>query len=312
MKTAGTGAEEDAGSIEIEGIRVSHPDRVLFPGQGITKRALIDYYLSVADRILPHVARRPLSLVRCPAGAGGDCFFQKHASPGFPEAFKRVRITEKSGSADYLYIEDARGLVAAAQMGVLELHVWGSHVATLEQPDRMVFDFDPDEGLDFAIVREAGGAMRERLAAAGLQSFLLASGGKGIHVVVPLTPKAGWDEVKFFAEATARGMAAENPTRYLAVASKAQRQGKIFIDHLRNGRGATAIAPFSSRSRPVAPIAWPIAWSELSRLKNAHPVHVATAPEFLTRQRHDPWAGYFDIDQVLPALSGPKRVRGPA
>ena len=172
--------------------------------------------------MLPHVVDRPLSLVRCPQGAGGDCFFQKHASQGFPKEFKPVRIKEKSGSDIYLYIEDERGLVACVQMGVLELHIWGSHVKTLEKPDRVVFDFDPDEDIDFDRVNAAAKEMRDRLKALGLTSFPMATGGKGIHVVVPLTPRDDWEAIKDFAEAMARTIAAEEPDRYLAVATKSR------------------------------------------------------------------------------------------
>jgi bifunctional non-homologous end joining protein LigD len=292
--------DRDTGTIEIEGVRVTHPNRVLFPGQGITKQNIIDYYLAVADDILPHIVGRPLSLVRCPDGTAGDCFFQKHASRGFPEAFKPIRIKEKSGSDIYLYIEDVRGLVAGVQMGALELHIWGSHVDTLEKPDRIVFDFDPDEDLDFGQVKEAAIEMRERLNAVDLESFVMASGGKGLHVVVPLTPRYGWDEVKGFAEAMARILAAEKPDRYLADMSKSRRKGRIFVDYLRNGRGATAIAPFSSRARKGAPVSWPIAWSALGRLESAHPFAVDTGAAALKKQKGDPWKGYFDVDQVLP------------
>jgi bifunctional non-homologous end joining protein LigD len=287
-------------AIEIEGVRLTHPDKVVYPGEGITKRDLAEYYLSVADRILPHVADRPLSLVRCPDGAGGDCFFQKHASPGFPDAFKPIRIKEKEGSDIYLYIEDVRGLIACVQMGALELHIWGSHNDTLETPDRIVFDLDPDEDIGFAAVRDAARHMRDRLAALGLKTFPMATGGKGIHVVAPLTPKYGWDDVKAFCEAVARTMAAEEPKRFLAVATKAQRRGRIFIDYLRNGRGATAICPFSTRARRGAPVAWPVTWAQLAKLESAKPASVETAPGMLKKRRSDPWAGYFDVDQVLP------------
>ena len=249
------------GAVEIAGVRVTHPDRVVFAGQKITKRRLIDYYLSVKDLILPHVANRPLSLVRFPSGADGDGFFQKHASPGFPDAFKPIAIKEKEGKGEYLYIEDERGLVAAVQMGVLELHIWGAHNQTLEKPDRLVFDLDPDEAVDFADVRDAASEMRERLKHLGLESFAMATGGKGIHVVVPLTPHHGWDDIRAFAEAMARTLAAEDPDRYLAEMSKARRKGRIFIDYLRNARGATAIAPFSTRARKGAPLAWPVSWT---------------------------------------------------
>ncbi|HET7717368.1 MAG TPA: DNA ligase D [Bauldia sp.] len=287
-------------AIEVEGVRLTHPDKVVFPGNGITKRRLAEYYLTVKDRILPHVADRPLSLVRCPDGAAGDCFFQKHASPGFPDAFKPIRIKEKEGSDVYLYIEDVRGLIACVQMGALELHVWGSHNATLEKPDRIVFDLDPDEDMAFAQVRDAAKDMRARLAALGLETFPMVTGGKGIHVIAPLTPRYGWDDVKAFCEAVARTMAEEEPKRYLAVATKARRTGRIFVDYLRNGRGATAISPFSTRARRGAPLAWPVSWAQLARLDSARPASVENAADLLKKQKSDPWAGYFDVDQVLP------------
>ena len=290
----------DDGAMEIESVRVTHPDRVVFAGQNITKRRLIDYYLSVKELILPHVANRPLSLVRFPSGADGDGFFQKHASPGFPDAFKPITIREKQGKGRYLYIEDERGLVAAVQMGVLELHIWGAHNETLEKPDRLVFDLDPDEAVDFATVRGAAREMRDRLEHLGLESFPMATGGKGIHVVVPLTPQYGWDDVRAFAEAMARTLASENPDRYLAEMSKARRKGRIFIDYLRNGRGATAIAPLSTRARKGAPIAWPVSWATLARLPSAHEATVENVDQLLARRKKDPWSGYFDVKQVLP------------
>jgi bifunctional non-homologous end joining protein LigD len=287
-------------AIEIEGVRVTHPDKVIFPGQGITKRRLAEYYLLIKDLILPHVADRPLSLVRCPDGAQGDCFFQKHASPGFPDAFKPIRIKEKEGSDVYLYIEDVRGLIACVQMGALELHIWGSHNQTLAKPDRIVFDLDPDEDMPFGEVAAAARDMRQRLAAIGLKTFPMVTGGKGIHVVAPLAPRHGWDDVKAFCEAIARTMAEEEPRRYLAVATKAKRAGRIFIDWLRNGRGATAICPFSTRAKRGAPVAWPVSWTQLSRLDSARPATVENASELLRKRRSDPWAGYFDVDQALP------------
>ncbi len=286
-------------TIEIEGVRVTHPDRVLYSGTGVTKRMLINYYLRVADLMLPHVAERPLSLVRCPDGADGKCFFQKHAAIGFPRGtFHAITIKEFSGSDQYLYIEDRAGLVSAVQMGALELHVWGSKVSALETPDRMVFDFDPDESLDFERVKTAAREMKDRLAAIHLQSFLMASGGKGLHVVVPLRPGADWDYFKNFAEAMARAMAADSPQLYLATMSKAARKGRIFIDYLRNGRGATAIGPYSSRARPGASVAWPLSWRELPRLDSAHPVSIDAIA--MTGRKSNPWEGYGDLKQKLP------------
>jgi bifunctional non-homologous end joining protein LigD len=284
----------------IEGVRVTHPDRVMFPDQGITKRQLIRHYLSVADLILPHLADRPISLVRCPQGTGKACFFQKHASEGFPDEFEKIRIREKSGADDYLYIRNRRGLVAAAQMGVVELHIWGCHVDDIEKPDRMVFDFDPAEGLDFAKVRDAARDMRERLQGAGLESFAMLTGGKGVHVVVPLRRGHDWEAHRDFAEAMARLMADEKPERYVATMSKAKRKGKIFVDYLRNQRGATAIAPYSSRARKGATVAWPVSWAQLSRQHDAHPVSVGEAARVAGRS--DPWPGYFKVKQGLPKL----------
>jgi bifunctional non-homologous end joining protein LigD len=284
------------GSIEIEGVRVTHPNRVLYPGQGINKRQLIDYYLKVADRMLPHIAGRPISLVRCPRGAEKECFFQKHASQGWPDEFRKIRIKEKSGTDDYLYIEDKAGLVAAAQMGVLELHLWCAQADDVEKPDRMIFDLDPDERVNFAEVKNAARELKARLEKLGLKSFPLATGGKGIHVVVPLARGHSWDEHRNFAEAIARLMAEEEPDRFVATMSKAKRRGKIFVDYLRNQRGATAISPFSSRSRKGAPVAWPVSWAQMARLKNAKPASILRMPA----ANSDPWKGYFQTRQKLP------------
>jgi bifunctional non-homologous end joining protein LigD len=296
VKPARDGAEE------IAGVRVTHPDRVLFAAQDVTKRELIAHYLSVADRILPHISGRPISIVRCPQGSGKQCFFQKHASDGFPDAFRPIRIREKSGSADYFYIEDERGLVAAVQVGVLELHLWGCHVDDIEAPDRMIFDFDPDEGLDFAHVAAAAKDMRARLRDLGLESFPMVTGGKGVHVVAPLRRGHSWDEHRDFAEALARVMAQEEPDRFVANMSKAKRRGKIFVDYLRNQRGATAICPFSTRARPGAYVAMPVSWQKLARLDMAHPVRVGEATKYLGRG--DPWPDYFKLRQALPRLKG--------
>lgn len=281
---------------EIAGVRVTHPDRVLYSQQGITKRALIEYYLKVADRMLPYVAGRPLALVRCPRGAEKECFFQKHANPGWPDDLKKIRIREKSGAGDYLYIEDKAGLVAAVQMGVLELHLWGARTDDVEKPDRLVFDLDPHEGVDFADVKDAARDLKKRLQALGLKSFPLVTGGKGIHVVVPLARGHSWDDHKNFAEAIARLMAEEKPDRFVATMSKAKRRGKIFIDYLRNQRGASAIAPFSSRARKGAPVAWPVTWPQLARLKDARSAGIGRVP----RATGDPWPGYFRLRQRLP------------
>ena len=284
------GRDEDV----IEGVRVTHPDKVLFADQGITKRDLIAHYVRVAGRMLPHIANRPISLVRCPDGEGGECFFQKHASKGFPEEFHAVPIRESAGKRDYLYIDDLQGLVAAVQMGALELHLWATHVDDIEHPDRMIFDLDPDEGVAFAEVKKAARDLRERLQELGLESFPMATGGKGIHVVVPLVPGHSWEQHRDFSEAIARLMAEDEPERFVATMSKAKRKGKIFVDYLRNTRGATAIAPYSARARKGAPYAVPLSWQALGKLANAHPFSVGTAP------RGDPWKAYAKVKQRLP------------
>jgi bifunctional non-homologous end joining protein LigD len=279
----------------IEGVRVTHPDKILFEDTGTTKRDLIAHYVNVADRMLPHIAKRPISLVRCPDGTRGECFFQKHASKGFPEEFQAVPIREKSGKKDYLFIEDLQGLVAAVQMGALELHLWGAHEDDVEKPDRMVFDLDPDEGMSYAKVKQAAKELRDRLKKLGLTSFPMITGGKGVHVVVPLARGHSWDHHRDFAEAIARLMAEEAPDRFVANMSKAKRKGKIFVDYLRNTRGATAIAPYSARARKGAPFSAPLTWPALAKLDHAHPYTVGDKP------RGDPWKDYFHVKQRLPA-----------
>lgn len=301
-RSAGNGrTSSENGAIEIERVRVTHPDRVLFPSQGATKQDLIDHYLSVADQMLPHVAGRPLSLVRCPKGREGDCFYQKHASPGFPEAFKAIEIDEKSGKGEYLYIEDVSGLVAAVQMGVLEIHIWPARRDRLDRPDRLVFDLDPDEEIGFDAVKAGASELHERLSDIGLESFLLATGGKGLHVVVPHERRHGWEEHKTFAEAVARMMAEDSPERYVATMSKARRKGKVFIDYFRNDRGSTAIAPFSTRAREGAPVAFPLSWGALGSLEDARSVRIGDAADRLKRYRSRPWGGYFEVRQRLPS-----------
>ena len=290
------------GAVEIDGVRVTHPDKVLFADHDVTKRELIEHYQSVSKWMLPHIVDRPISLVRCPQGSAKQCFYQKHASDGFPDEFKAISIREKSGSDRYLYIEDERGLIASVQVGVLELHLWGCHIDEVEKPDRLIFDFDPDEGLDFGHVRQAAKDMRKRLADLGLESFAMVTGGKGVHVIAPLQRGHSWDEHRDFAEALARVMADEEPDRFVANMSKAKRKGKIFVDYLRNQRGATAICPFSTRARPGAYVAMPVSWEKLARLDDAHPVAVGEAAKFMGRK--DPWPGYFKLRQKLPKLRG--------
>ncbi|HEY8379731.1 MAG TPA: DNA ligase D, partial [Nannocystis sp.] len=253
------------GAVQVLGVTLTHPDRVVFPEGRLTKRDLAEYFEKVASWILPHVRDRPLSLVRCPDGLGRPCFFQRHLRHELPAGVETADLDPDEDTA-YVYVRDARGLVALAQFGVLELHVWGSTVADPDHPDRLVLDLDPDEHVSWDMLKSAATAVRDRLAALDLASFLKTTGGKGLHIVVPLTGAPDWPTVKRFARAVADDLARREPDRYVAVASKARRRGKIYIDYLRNDRGATSIAPYSPRARPGAPVAVPLRWSELARL----------------------------------------------
>lgn len=279
------------------GVRLTSPDRVVFPGQGITKAQLVAYYEDVAEAMLPHIQNRPLSLVRCPQGRAKHCFFQKHDTGGFPEELRSKTIVEKDGEKqEYFYVDDLAGIVAGTQMNVLEWHIWGSRFDAVEQPDRLVFDIDPDEALPFSAITSAAVDIRDRLKDVGLKSFPMISGGKGIHVIVPLKPKAEWPAVKAFCKDFAQAMADDEPDRYTANISKARRKGRLFIDYLRNERGSTAISPWSVRSREGAPVAVPVEWDELPKLKAANGFSLAAAAE---RAKGKAWATYFQQKQVL-------------
>ncbi len=282
------------------GVKLTSPDRDAYPGDGVTKARLVAYYDAVAERMLRHAAHRPLSLVRCPQGANKHCFFQKHDSGGFPDDFKKVAIEEKDGSTeDYMYIEDAAGLVAGVQMNSLEFHIWGSRTDDLEKPDRIIFDIDPDEGLDFSHVRQAAMDIRDKLAAWGLKTFPMVTGGKGIHVIAPLKPVTEWPEVKAFCKAVAQKLEDDEPDRFVANMSKAKRKGRMFVDYLRNERGSTAIAPFSTRSRKGAPCAVPIGWDEVETIEGANLFSLEAAAA--RAQAPDPWPDYFELDQSISA-----------
>ncbi|WP_375395052.1 DNA ligase D [uncultured Sphingomonas sp.] len=284
-------------------VKVSSRDRMIFPDSDVTKGELADYYASLAPVMLPWAGRRPVSLVRCPQGRAKACFFQKHDAGSFGGAVHQVPIREKDGSTEeYLWVDDADGLVACVQMGTIEFHGWGSTNAALEKPDRMVFDLDPDEGLDFGDTKKAAEHLKEQLAELGLVSFPLLSGGKGVHVVVPLTPQAEWPAVKDFADRFARALAGAEPERYVAVMTKAKRKGRIFIDWLRNQRGATAIMPYSARARAGAPVAVPVSWTELRDIDTAAKWNVRDGAALVERANGRALADWGVADQVLPDL----------
>ncbi|WP_322098863.1 DNA ligase D [Microvirga roseola] len=285
-------------------LALTHPDRVFWPDAGLTKLGLAEYYVEIADWILPHVVNRPLALVRCPSGTGETCFFQKHSWNGMGKAVRRRTV---SGD-EVLFVEDLDGLVALVQSGVLEIHPWGSTLRAVEKPDRITMDLDPAEDVPWTALIEAAFEVRQRLRHLGLESFVKTTGGKGLHVVVPLKPKAGWEEVKAFAQSLASAMATDSPDRYLATMAKQARRSKIFIDYLRNGRGATAVAAYSTRARPRAPVSTPLAWEELSASIRPSHFTVANLPTRLAHLKSDPWADLAKADQALPSPA-PKRGR---
>ncbi|MBW4330072.1 DNA ligase D [Stakelama sp. CBK3Z-3] len=297
---AETPAKSPGGS-EATGVKISHPDRVTFPDSQITKGELADYYADVAGLMLPWIARRPISLVRCPQGRARQCFFQKHDAGSFGKAVHAVDIEEKDGRTEaYLYIDDATGLLQCVQMGTIEFHGWGSLAEQVETPDRMVFDLDPDEGLDFGDVKKAAEDIKQHLADIGLTSFAMLTGGKGIHVIAPMSPGAEWPEVKSFAERFSRALAQAEPDRFTATMSKAKRKGRIFIDWLRNQRGATAVMPYVARAREGAPVAAPISWTELKDIKRANRWHIGDVDTLIERANGRALAGWGVADQVLP------------
>jgi bifunctional non-homologous end joining protein LigD len=284
--------------VEISGVRFTNPEKVLYPEQGVMKKDLAVYYSRIADWILPHVVDRPLTLVRCPEGQAKQCFYQKHIGEHVPKSVRRIDVGDEE---PYGAISSLEGLLSLVQMGVLELHIWGSHRDKIEQPDYVVFDLDPDEGLGWDRVVEGAFSVRDFLTDLGLKTFLKTTGGKGLHVVLPLTRKLDWDQVKAFSKGVADTIVAAEPSRYTAKLPKASRKGKVFIDYLRNGRGATSIAAYSTRSRPGAPVSAPLFWEELETDVRANTYTVQNLPERLESLPADPWEGFNKVRQSLTA-----------
>ncbi len=284
-------------------IKISSRDRVIFPESGETKGDLADYYAAIAPLMLPFAGRRPISLVRCPQGRGKQCFFQKHDSGSFGPHVRKVPIVEGDGGTDdYLYVEDAAGLLACVQMGTIEFHAWEARSDAVEKPDRLIFDLDPDEGLGFADTVSAAQHLRDRLSDLGLVSFAMLSGGKGVHVIAPLKAGHDWDRHKDFARRFAEALSLAEPERFVATMSKAKRKGRIFIDWLRNQRGATAVVPYSARAREGAPVAVPITWDDLAKAKDAHPYAIGDAAKLFKRAETKALAGWGFAEQNLPEV----------
>lgn len=280
---------------------ISHADRPIFPESHVTKGDLADYYRRMGPAMLPWIAHRPISLVRCPQGRARKCFFQKHDSGGFGPHVHTVPIVEKSGSAaDYLYVDDVGGILACVQMGTIEFHGWGARVGDVERPDRMVFDLDPDVGIGFGDVKQAARDIRQLLEDRGLASFPMLTGGKGMHVVVPLTPEAEWPAVRDFARSLADMLARGEPDRFTITMAKAKRSGRIFIDWLRNQRGATSVLPYVVRARIQAPVAAPVTWGELENVDSAGAFTVGDMHRLLERAVSRDLSGWGEAAQTLP------------
>jgi bifunctional non-homologous end joining protein LigD len=277
----------------IEGVSLTHPDRVLFPQEGLTKLDLATHYAAVADWMLPHVSGRPLMVLRCPDGVNGECFYQKHPSRGLPNAVMAIRIEEKKGPKEHLTIDSLAGLLGLVQIGGLEIHTWGSRNESLDCPDRLTFDLDPAEDLPWERVVEAALRVKEELARLGLQAFVKTTGGKGLHVVTPIEPTVPWDKAKAFSKRVVEQIAKAEPGRYLTTMRKDKRRGRVFLDYLRNGKGATSVCAYSTRAKPGALVATPLTWQELSAGARPEQFDVAAMIGRMKRLRRDPW---FELD----------------
>jgi bifunctional non-homologous end joining protein LigD len=290
----------DDGKVEsttVLGIPISHPDKVLYPDHNITKQSLAEYYAAIAERMLPTIAGRPLMLVRCPSGQQSTCFHQKNWDDELPAAAHGVKIKESSTTNRYIVVDKPAGLVWLVQRGVLEIHNWGSTEKDLDHPDRLIFDLDPDPDIPWRDVVAGAVLIRDTLDELGLESFAKTTGGKGLHIIAPLQPKADWAQVKQFVMGLAQSIAQKEPDKYVANMSKAKRTGKIYIDYLRNARGATSVAAYSTRARPGAPVSVPLSWKELTAMKSR--------PDFSTQdaiartKQADPWAGMSKVRQSI-------------
>lgn len=285
----------------VAGVEITHPDRVVYPRSKLTKLDLARFYERIASRILPHLAGRPLSLVRCPEGSAGTCFFQKHWVGALPGSLDSVGITQSDRKKHpYVVVNDVTGLVTLIQWGVMEIHPWGSRADQPEKPDRIFFDLDPGPGVGWVQIQEAALGLRSLLDELGLKSWVKTSGGKGLHVVVPIARRPGWDEVAAFAQGVAVHMATHFPDHFIAKASKAARKGKIFVDWLRNTRGATAVAAWSARARPEAGVSVPIAWKDVREVSSGDEFTIATL-QSAPLSRSDPWKGLLESRQSLTA-----------
>lgn len=283
-------------------VNLSHPDKILDQSTGVTKEQLARYYQEVAETLLPHIADRPLTLVRCVDGSGKPCFYQKHSNQMMRGLDSVDVVNRKTGEREpYITLNTRESIVQLAQIGVLEVHPWGAKNEAMEQPDRIIIDLDPDPSIDWTTVAASAKEIRKRLQKLGLKSFVKTTGGKGLHVVVPIRPEQEWPEVKAFAHQFVISMERDFPGQFLTKMSKAARVGKIFLDYLRNDRGATAVAPYSPRARIGLPVAMPLSWSELDESVPPRFL-VSDIQEWRKRLSRDPWKEMLKMDQRLKPI----------
>jgi bifunctional non-homologous end joining protein LigD len=279
------------GDRELAAVHLTNPEREIFAGSGVAKLDLALYYARVGDWLLPELMRRPVTLFRCPSGQLKDCFYQRHAFAGLPPGVETIDLTDEEGRAAFITVTEPKGYLGLTQFGAIEFHLWGCRIGDPEHPDRLVMDLDPDESLPWARVCDGAEILQGRLQAMGFTPFLRTTGGKGLHLVMALAGRPQWPLMKGFAEALSRAMAADHPALFTAVASKERRRGKIYLDYLRNARGASAVASYSLRARPGFPASTPIAWSELRKLPSGAVFDRITVPKRLETLRADPWEG---------------------
>ena len=298
---APTGSSAAVVANAVAGVTISHPDRVIFPEPTITKLDLARYYESIADWVVPHVAGRPLTLVRCPEGIASPCFYMKHSKVWAPSTLRRVRIQEKTKVGEYLIADDLPAIIGLVQMGIVEIHTWNSRFEDLERPNRIVIDLDPGERVGWPRVIEAARAVRRALEALDLAAFVKTTGGRGLHVVVPLVPDADWAACLAFSRALSERLERAHPDAYTTEFAKAGRADKILIDYLRNNRTNTSVAAFSTRARPGAPVSVPLRWTELKVQAEPSAWTASTIRTRLGRLRADPWKDYWTCRQKLSA-----------
>jgi bifunctional non-homologous end joining protein LigD len=286
-------------TVDVAGVRISHPGRIIYPDLGITKLELAKYYEAIGEWIVPHVAGRPLTLCHCPNGLLGRCAFMRHRKAWGPDVLRRVQIREKTKVGEYLVADDATAVVGLAQMGIVEIHTWNSNARDVERPDRIVWDLDPGPDVTWTSVVEGARTVRRLLEVLGLSCWVKTTGGRGLHVVVPIEPKRGWRECLDFSRAVATAIVRSDPSRYTVTYAKRGRERQILVDYLRNNRTNTSVSAYSTRARKGAPVSVPISWDELDRRLDPSRLSIPAVLRRLAKLRREPWSGYWKARQQV-------------